>query len=254
MPATLATAWRPRGEGGRLNRLREQLLEAYERIVVAVPHDADAEAARAALTGWPYTSVVVSPRPFWARYACVQEALRGGGNHVHYADMDLLVHWVEACPDEWQSAAGIRPAADCLIMGRTERALATRPRAIQDTERIINAVFSHVLRRPVDLGLGSRGLSRRAAELILANTEPGGWGDAAWPVLVQRTGWSVGYAEVDGVEWETPDFYQEHAADADARQRAAEAYDQRADRWRARMQTAREIIEEGLAASVRPLR
>ena len=161
---------------------------------------------------------------------------------------------METRPDEWRRIVEtVIPTADCLITGRTARALATRPQAIQQTERIINAVFSHVLGQPVDLGLGSRGFSRRAAEAVLSNTRPGGWGDAEWPIVVQRLGWSVKYVAVDGVEWESPDFYRHEVADAATRARAAEDYDQRPRSWASRVRTAREIIEEGLAAAERPL-
>jgi hypothetical protein len=166
----------------------------------------------------------------------------------------MLLHWVETRPDEWSDIVGMIPSTDCLLTGRTERAFTSRPKAIQETEAIINAVFSHLLGQPVDLGLGSRGFSRRAVGLILRNSTPGGWGDAAWPILVHRAGWKVSYVAADGVEWETPDFHRETIADEGTRQRAADAYDLRADRWASRVRVAQEIIAEGLAALERPLR
>jgi hypothetical protein len=114
-------------------------------------------------------------------------------------------------------------------------------------------VFSHVLGQPVDLGLGCRGLSRRAAELVLRNSGREVWPDAKWPVLVHRAGWDVTSVEVDGVEWETPDFHRDGAADPATRQRAADEYDRKSDRWADRVRTAHEIIEQGLAVPTQPL-
>jgi hypothetical protein len=165
----------------------------------------------------------------------------------------MLIHWVETRPDEWRDVVGMIPATDCLITGRAEHAFASRPKAIQETEAIINTVFSFALGQPVDLGLGSRGFSRRAVELILRNSRPGGWGDAEWPILVHRPGWKLTYVAVDGVEWETPDFHRDAVADEATRQRAADAYDLRADRWAMRVRVAQEIIAEGLAALERRL-
>jgi hypothetical protein len=251
----LACTWRPRGELPRLQRLRPQLEEVYERIVVALPPDVDLDAV-GPLRAWPVVQVVVSPRPFWGRYLAIQTALEAPAarvTHVHYADLDLLLHWIEVQPEEWRQTVARIQAADCLVAGRTERAFRTRPQAIQQTERIINLIGSYLLGQPVDLGLGSRGFSRRAAAVVIANSAPGGFGDAEWPVLLRRAGFAVEYVEVDGGEWESPDFYRDEVADEDTRRRAAEAYDQRPEAWAARVRTALEIIGEGLAAAARDL-
>jgi hypothetical protein len=250
---SLATVWRPRGEHAQVTRLRSQLERAYDQLVIAVPPGPDADTARAAFEGWPMVRLVTYPERFGGRYRCVAEALKTGADHVHYADFDMLVHWIEARPDEWRGIVAAVPMTDCLIVGRTRRAFETRPRAIQDTERIINAVFSRVLGQPVDLGLGCRGYSRRAAEIALRNSGREEWPDAKWAVLVRRMGWDVRYAEADGVEWETADRYRDGVADAATRQHLADEYDLKPGEWAGRVRTAREIIEQGLAALEQPL-
>ena len=70
---------------------------------------------------------------------------------------------------------------------------------------------------------------------------------------MHRAGWKLTYVAADGVEWETPDFHRETGADEATRQRAADAYDLRPDRWASRVRVAQEIIAEGLAALERPL-
>ena len=47
MSIVLASTWRPRGEGPRLQRLRQRLEAVYERIVVALPPGAYKVTARA---------------------------------------------------------------------------------------------------------------------------------------------------------------------------------------------------------------
>ncbi|MDQ5850903.1 MAG: hypothetical protein M3380_02305, partial [Chloroflexota bacterium] len=151
-------------------------------------------------------------------------------------------------PEEWRQALEAIQTTDCLIIGRTEQAFQTHPQAIQQTEKIINMVASHLLGQSVDLGGGTRGFSRRAAQFVIANSAPGRWGDAEWPILLHRGGYAVDYLALDGLEWESADRYKQHAADADTRRAVAEAYDQNAESWARRVEIAREIVQEGLAA------
>lgn len=248
----LAATWVPRGEAGRLERLRPLLHEVYAHLVVALPPNRDLTEAEP-LRAWPNLILLVSRQPFWDRYVALQSAAALPVTHLHYADLDMLVHWIEARPDEWRAVVARIETEECLICERTERAFQTRPQAIQKTEQIINDVGSYPLGQRVDLGLGSRGFSVQAARVILASSQPGVFGDLEWPLLVQRAGFPIGYLEADGVDWEMPDQFRDDAADAISRQDAANRYDQRADRWAARVRTAREIIQEGIAAGERLL-
>ncbi|MCB0128458.1 MAG: hypothetical protein KDE58_39600, partial [Caldilineaceae bacterium] len=130
----------------------------------------------------------------------------------------------------------------------TERALQSHPQSLAQTERIINDVASSLLAQPVDVGGGSRGFSRVAAQIVLTRTTPGGWGDLQWPILVNQAGLAVSYLAVDGLAWESADRYREQAATADQQAQAAQAYDHNVAHWARRVQIAQEIIQEGLAA------
>ena len=251
----LACAWRPRKELSRWLRLRSTLEQAYAGITVAVPPDADVDEARE-LEAQLGVTVAIAPKRFWARPTSLRTALETAGDaitHIHYADGDRLVHWIETHQQEWLETLSALQRTDCLIIGRTERAFQTHPQAMQQTEGIINAVTSHLLGMAVDLGGGSRGLSRPAVEAVLTRTVPEHFGDAEWPFTLQRLGFRVDYRAVEGLDWETPDHYQERVADAEDQQRVAEAYDQRVDRWAARVRTAAEIVDEALAATRQPL-
>jgi len=253
----LACTWRPHGELSRLLRALLLLRQAYSGIALALPPDVDTAQALLLQDIIGSTPIITGD---WAhgRHAALQKALELPGGHIHYADMDRLLHWLEVNPEEWrQTLAAIR-RADCLIIGRTERAWATHPLAMQETERSINNIFSSLLGRPVDLGGGSRIFSRPAAMCLLAYSPPGNapGTDAAWPVLLQRAGFSVDYLAVDGLEWEVPDRQTGQAGDEETRRRAAAAYDEDIAHWLRCASLALEIIQAGLEASRReiPLR
>jgi len=246
----LACTWHPRGELPRLRQLLPRLYEAYTGLALALPPDVDGEEALAIqeLVG----SIPIIP-PSWShgRHAALQRALDFPGDHVHYADLDRLLHWVEAYPEEWQRTLAVIPEHDCLVLGRTRRAWETHPRAMWETERSINEIFSHLLGQALDLGAGSRGLSRPAALFLLANSPPGRapGTDAEWPVLLHRRGFAISYLAVEGLEWETPDRAAGRVASAEERRQAAAAYDQDTRHWLARAALALEIIQAGLEAT-----
>jgi hypothetical protein len=231
--------------------MRPQLEHIYKRIVIVVePKDldpADLERVKSFIAK-PKIDIVISPQRPWSRYLALQASLETSTAHIHYVDMDRLLHWLETRPLEWQQTVEVVSKTDCLIIGRTEQAFQTHPQAIQQTEKVINAVFSHLLGRPVDLGGGSRGFSRRCVELLVAASVPGRWTDAEWPALLHQAGFAVDYLAVDGLDWETADRYQQQAADAGAQRRLATAYDSEAKNWRVRVEMALEIIQAGLEA------
>jgi hypothetical protein len=251
MPVALACAWRPRGEVGRWRALWPRLAEAYRAFAIVTPPDGD-PAQAAALADAVGVEVVAAPRPFWTRRESLARAVATGASHVHYADGDRLLHWAAADPADWRAAVDRVGTSDFLVIGRSAAAMATHPRALADTEAIVNLVASRLLGLPVDLGGGSRGLSRPAAEVVLAHAVPEQYGDAAWPILAQRAGRRVEYLAAN-LAWETPDHGRDALADPARARAAAEAYDQRPDRWAARVRTAGEIVAEALEAAERPL-
>jgi hypothetical protein len=243
----LACTWRPRGERGRVRKLFPEMRKIYRDIVISMPIESDAE-DREFLQSKEDVSVVVMPKRGWGRYLAIQEALETPASHIHYADFDALVHWIEVQPLEWRRAMEAVRKTDCLIIGRTEKAMQTRPQAIQQTERIINLMGSHLLNQPVDLGAGNRGFSRKAAQFLMTHSSPGRWGDAEWPIMLHRAGFGVEYLAMDGLTWETPDRYREKAADPERQLLTAKACDLNAECWAFRTRIAFEIIQQGLEA------
>lgn len=249
MSVTLATTYHPRGELARLQRLYPLLQAVYGSILISLPpvaQPADVEVVRAL----PSVRAWVNDEWAHGRYMALNRSLETACTHVHYADMDRLLRWVETRPDEWRATVRAVQESDCLVIGRTEQAWETHPRALYQTERIYNLFFSHLLGVEVDLGAGSKGFSRRAVEVLAANAEKGRalGADAEWVILLHRAGFAVETRLVDGLDYESADRYADQAADAETQRRAADAYDAEAQNWQRRVEVTLETVESGLDA------
>jgi hypothetical protein len=250
MDIALACTWTPRGDLPRLQQLLPMLEQVYSSIIIAVRSE---NADEVPSFNFPAQVILLQiPSPGWGRYLAIEKALTLKPNHLHCADMDMLLHWIERDPDEWRKIVALIPQTDCLIVGRSARAFQTRPQAIQQTEQIINLTFSHFFKRAMGFGLGLRGYSQQAAQCIMARSQPGRWGDAEWPLLIRQAGLKVDYVEANSADWETPDRYREQVADPLTRQNAAEAYDRDPAHWARRVQIARDIIQRGLDVLTEP--
>ncbi len=254
MTVALATPWNPRGEMPRLLRLYPLLLSVYRQVVVTLPPDVD-PAVVAALEAMERVQPIVTPAWPAGRYLSLKYALATGADHIHYADFDRLLRWVEMRPDEWRQTVQVVLLSDCLVIGRTAQAWATHPQALQQTEAISNAVFSDLLGQELDLSAGSKGFSRAAVAALMANTQPNRamGADSEWIVILQRCGFAIDSIQVDGLDWETADRHQLVAANSHSQQEAALRYDQDAQHWAMRVAVASEIVTAGLAALQRPL-
>lgn len=254
MTVTLATTYQPRGEIPRLQRHYAQLQELYDAVIVSLPPTArqdDIEAIRALLGAQAWINAEWSH----GRYNALRLSLETDCTHVHYADLDRLIRWVETRPDELHTTVETLQRLDCLIPGRTARAWKTHPQALYQTEKIYNRVFSDILGVEVDLGAGSKAFSRRAVEVLMANTRPGrAMGtDAEWVIVLHRAGFKIDTRLVDGLDYESADQYADQAADAKQQRQAAKAYDARAESWSSRVAVALETVEAGLDALKRDL-
>jgi len=87
-------------------------------------------------------------------------ALQSPVAHIHYADMDRLLRWVETRPEEWREATLRIADGDYLVMGRSAAAYATHPQALVKTEEISNHLISRLV--------GGRWMSARARKALAA--------------------------------------------------------------------------------------
>ncbi len=179
------------------------------------------------------------------RRATVELALGGSCDFILYCDFDRALHWAEQYPQELAEVARQISAYDFTILGRTPRAFATHPRLQRDTEAIINHVFERVSGRAWDIGAGARGLSRRAAEAVVSGCRDDQISnDVTWPLcLQQRGGFSFGYIETEGLEFETPDRFPDEVARAGGVAQWSEQLDDDPQHWALRLELARVEVE-----------
>jgi hypothetical protein len=143
------------------------------------------------------------------RRKTLRAGLEAGTPFLQMCDFDRALHWAAHYPRELEAVIASIPNYDLLVLGRTERAWATHPPYQAETEPLFNRVFALVTGLPWDVGAGSRGFSRRAAETLLEISRERTVGiDAEWPLLLLgRDRFRVGFRACDGLEFETADRF-----------------------------------------------
>jgi hypothetical protein len=248
MSVVLTSTWLPRGELARFERLHSRIASMYAHLIIVVPIETDDKIVDT-VSAYPDVSVVRYGAPNDAgRHCALQMALDTEVPHVHYCDFDRLIRWAEMYEDELRRTIENIRQYDAVMIGRTAYAFNTHPKCMQQTETMINDVFSHLLGKELDFTAGSKGFSRRAVELLVAKTQPGNGmaTDSEWAVVLHKAGFEVDSLLVDGLDWETADRYLPHAADPNTQRRVAEDYDTKIENWKFRTQLARDIIRVGL--------
>lgn len=179
------------------------------------------------------------------RRAVVARAVELGAVHIVFCDFDRMLHWAEFYPQELAVALDQIRLRDFVVLGRTPRAFASHPRCQRDTEATINTVFAAVSGREWDVGAGARGMSRRAAEAILAGSDDQSVGvDATWPLfLLRRGGFDLVQLETEGMEFETADRYADQVAAAGGREQWIAGIDADPKQWALRLELARVEVE-----------
>ena len=155
-----------------------------------------------------------------------------------------MLHWAEYHPDELADTVHSLPSAECMVIGRTDRAFASHPRTQRDTEAIVNGVFAQVSGKTWDVTAAARGLSRRAANAIIAGCAEESVGtDAAWPLFLARAGnFTLGYHATEGMEFETPDRYLDQVAELGSVAAWIQRLDNDVHEWVLRLEIARSEV------------
>jgi hypothetical protein len=256
---TLAITWNPRGELIRFERSLLLIKEIYASIAISFPPVADPKVTDLFFFGVfasdPSIYAVKNQEWSWGRYMAIKTALNTPSDYIQYADLDRLLRWIETYPDEWRETANAVRKFDCLIIGRTENAYKTHPRALRETETISNKVASFFLGSEMDVSAGSKGFCRRAAQYIVDHCSPGHalGTDSEWPIVLHRAGFEIKYLAVEGLTWESADRYQDYAVDHQEQLQAAIAYDRNPNSWSNRVGVAEEIVRSAIEASTRKL-
>lgn len=179
------------------------------------------------------------------RRAVVGQALALGAQQLVFCDFDRVLHWAEFHPAELANMLAQLPANDFTVFGRTQAAFDSHPRCQRDTEAIINTVFASASGMAWDTGAGARGMSRRAAEALLAGCDDESVGvDVTWPLfLLRRGGFDLTYVPTHGMEFETADRYGDQVAELGGVQAWIDRLDADPQQWALRLELARVEVE-----------
>jgi hypothetical protein len=170
-------------------------------------------------------------------------------SHLIYCDADRVLHWAEYYAEEFRSISEAICQFDFTVLGRTSRAFESHPRTQRDTETIINRLFGQISGFDWnDVTSGARGLSRAAAEAIVAHVDDDELStDVSWPLYLRRDGarsrWSLGYLETEGLEFETADRFGDKIAAAGGLATWLDRLENDPQEWIARLNLARIEIE-----------
>jgi hypothetical protein len=180
-----------------------------------------------------------------ARRDSIALALKPNCDTILYCDCDRMLHWAEYYPDELTRAAQQVTRYDFTVIGRTPRAFDSHPRIQRDTEAIVNRVFATVSGHAWDVTAATRGLSRRAAQVVLAGCPDVDVStDVSWTLFLQNTGgFTLGYMETEGMEFETPDRYQDQVQAAGGLSQWIAQLDADPAKWAHRLDMARVEVE-----------
>lgn len=222
---------------GIFDRLVVQASPAANERSLALWQRAGAAIKRATVSGLSKLGQV--------RRAAVAQALQLDTSFILLCDGDRALHWARYYPQEMAAVVATLPDYDFVVLGRTERALATHPRVQRDTEAIVNHVFAAVSGHEWDVTAAARGLSRRAAEAIVTGCADDTIGvDVSWPLYLQQSGgFSLGYLATEGLEFETADRYIDEMVAAGGRAQWLARLDADPQRWAHRLHLARLEVE-----------
>ncbi len=236
-----------------LSETAETLDECYDSRLTLVTVGTKPEVVEALRNaGW----VVIEPRSrvgvehiTESRRRVLRASLERGSDFTHLVDMDRILHWAIKYPEELERTVKTIPGHDFMIFGRTKRAMDTHPRNQAETEAIANKVFSLIHGRDMDITAASRGISREAAEIILRNSRGRFFdSDSEWPTILHCLGYQIGYAEVEGLEWETHLKRREMTLPDGRTLDSKEYYEANPESWVYRLMIAHRIAEAAYRA------
>jgi len=134
---------------------------------------------------------------------------------VLYSDVDHVLRWIEARPDEVDAALAAGAGTDLLVIGRSDAAMARSPRRLRETETIVNHVYELMTGRRWDLMFAIRCLSPAAARVVVEKgAEDTIANDVEWPLLVEEAGLDLAWFAADGLTYRVR---QDFDAPADGR-------------------------------------
>ena len=131
-------------------------------------------------------------------------------DYIMYCDGDRVLYWSENYPDELRNCVNNIHVSDFTIFGRTNRAWVSHLQTQHRKESIINELFKMKTGYNYDLLAAARGMSSKAAKLIVENSDDDTFGvDVSWPLMMMNDdNMSVSFVRTDGLSFETGDVEQ----------------------------------------------
>lgn len=139
-----------------------------------------------------------------ARRDAVALALGQDARWILYCDFDHAIRWAETDAREMRSVLHASPDACLLVIGRSERAFGSEPERLKQTERLVNHTYTLLTGRHWDLLFAIRRFSRDAAAAVVRASEVDTLAnDVEWPLLAEKAGYRLAYAEANGLYYRT---------------------------------------------------
>jgi len=214
----------------------ELLRQTYPAMFIAATRDTSERLISGLLKNG--AQVTQENRPVGeGRRQALRLGLKSDYEFFHYCDFDRVLHWLNSYPQELiEVVFPVIREYDYLIIGRTSRAFLTHPEVQQTTEGLTNRIFSIYWGQEVDVTTGSCGVNRTAAELVLPySVASSNATDTEWPTIIKEFGKRAGVTQVEGLEFETPDFYQVEIEAAGSLEKWVERRYNCFDVWQARL-------------------
>lgn len=236
---------------GRLNdhirRLLPSIQEFYASIAVRVTNESDLQGIETLRSAGAYVTSGSAKASGLRELGRVRRQVVADTLHysdctyIHLCDFDRVLHWIEFHPAELKAVLDWLPTYDFVVLGRTKQAFQSHPRVQRHTERIINFAFAQQSGDSWDVTAASRGISRRAAELLAAKSSDDTIGnDCTWPLLLRSVpGMTLGYWPTNGLEFETADRYADEVAAAGGIEAWKARIDSDLHAWEMRLELAR---------------
>ncbi len=141
----------------------------------------------------------------------IKTALYNNAQTVHQVDFDRALHWVKRFPRELRDIVEILHTHNGLTsFVRTSRSFETHPQVQRATESVVNAIASEAAGIDVDIMSGSFGFENKLAQKILQEAQHKDFGIYAnFLRIAIKNKFLISTIEVEGLEWETPDQFQD---------------------------------------------
>jgi hypothetical protein len=136
-----------------------------------------------------------------ARREIVKFGLNSNSDLYHYCDGDRLLTWYIFHKEELRNLLKGINQNGYTVIGRTEDAFKSHPKAWIITEEITNNIVSILLNKELDVTAGSAAFDHKCAEAIASHSKDK-MTDSEWPTLCKKSGYKIHSHNTNGLMYE----------------------------------------------------